>query len=92
MRPNNRQLKDDDAAADRLQSVCESVGREWRTDWVWGECDLVKGTGKLVRADPDPLPGQAFIDHRTEKKYLSCEPYKVETGGDQKRTCTNAVC
>jgi hypothetical protein len=45
MRPNNRQLKDDNAAADGLQSVCESVGREWRTDWVWGECDLVKGTG-----------------------------------------------
>jgi hypothetical protein len=52
----------------------------------------------LVRADPDPLPVQsspvqfkgdgargAFIDHRTEKKCLSGEPYKVETRIDQNR-------
>jgi hypothetical protein len=45
-----------------------------------------------VRGDPDPPPGQfkgdglgAFIDHRTEKKCLSCEPYQVETSRERAR-------
>jgi hypothetical protein len=46
--PNNRQLKDDDAAANGLQSVCESVSL-WAVSGAQigfgGEYDLVKGTG-----------------------------------------------
>jgi hypothetical protein len=69
------------------RSVCESVGREWRTDWVWGEFDLVKGTGKLVRADPDPPVQGGWargpLSTTVREECLSCEPYKAETSRER---------